>query len=70
MFIHLGGGMSEQDYDGLEHSLRAANGRSQIPKLSALKKNLERFKELVTPTVGGETKGFHVKDIMSLLLDR
>ena len=43
MFIHLGGGMSEQDYDGLEHSLRAANGRSQIPKLSALKKNLERF---------------------------
>ena len=32
MFIHLGGGISEQDYDGLEHSLRAANGRSQIPK--------------------------------------
>ena len=38
MFIHLGEGMSEQDYGSLEHSLRAANGRSRIPKLSALKK--------------------------------
>ena len=38
MFIHLGGSMSEQGYDVLEHSLRAANGRSQIPKLNALKK--------------------------------
>ena len=67
-FIHLGGGMSEQDYDGLEHSLRDANGRSQIPKLGALKTNFERFKELVTPTVAGEAKGFRVKDITSLLL--
>lgn len=69
MFIHLGGGMSEQDYDGLEHSLRAVNGRNQIPKLSALKKNLERFKELVTPTVPNETKGFRVINIVSLLLE-
>ena len=70
MFIHLDGGKSEQDYDGLEHSLRAAYGRSQIPKLSALKKNLECFKELVTPIVAGETKGFRFKDVTSPLLDR
>ena len=70
MFVHQDGGMSEQDYDGLEHSLRAANRRSQIPKLSSLKKSLERFKYLVIPTIDGETKGFRVQDTKALLLER
>ena len=63
MFIHLGGGLSEQDYDGLEHALRAPNRRSQIPELSALKRSVERFKELVEPTLPNETKALRIKDI-------
>ena len=70
MFIHLGDGLSEQDYDGLEHALRASNRCSQIPKLSALKRSLEKFKELVEPTLPNKTKGFRIKDIKTVLKDQ